>query len=184
MTSGPAVPPIYKQYRLESWLDFLKIIIDSPYSNWAFRGHRKAILAAGVARCRAIFRNFHIDPRAWPQQEGRILRVFKRKAHHFLAQLPAPDNDFQWLALMQHNGAPTRLLDFTWSPYVAAFFALERATPAIAAVSMGAQPGGHRASVRRHPPRRRLFGGNLTRRHHLRSKWDPRIGGAISRAIF
>ena len=71
---------------------------------------------------------FKMDRRAWPEPEGRILRVFKRKAHQFLEKPPDPDDDFQWLALMQHHGAPTRLLDFTWSPYVAAFFALERAT--------------------------------------------------------
>ncbi|HTT61030.1 MAG TPA: FRG domain-containing protein [Bryobacteraceae bacterium] len=126
-TAIPTGPPIYRQYRLESWDEFLKIITGSPYSNWAFRGHRKESwpLASALSR---YFCNFHIDPRAWPQQEGRILRVFKRKAHQFLTQPPDPDDDFQWLALMQHHGAPTRLLDFTWSPYVAAFFALERAT--------------------------------------------------------
>ncbi|HLY19267.1 MAG TPA: FRG domain-containing protein [Bryobacteraceae bacterium] len=123
MTSSP----IYKQYRLKSWDDFLKIITGSPYSNWAFRGSPDESwpLESTVSR---YFRNFQIDRRAWPHQEGRILRIFKRKAHQFLAQPPDADDDFQWLALMQHHGAPTRLLDFTWSPYVAAFFALERAT--------------------------------------------------------
>jgi hypothetical protein len=120
-------PPIFKVYRLNSWDQFLKTITDSPFSNWAFRGQRKEQWPLDSALSR-YFRAFHLDRRAWAQQEGRILRVFKRKAHQFLAQPPEPDDDFQWLALMQHHGAPTRLLDFTWSPYVGAFFALERAT--------------------------------------------------------
>lgn len=119
--------PLYREHRLASWDAFLKIITDTPYSNWAFRGHSNGAwpLASAISR---YFRSFRIDRRAWPQQEGRILRIFKRKAQQFLTQPPAPDDDFQWLALMQHHGAPTRLIDFTWSPYVAAFFALERAT--------------------------------------------------------
>jgi hypothetical protein len=72
--------------------------------------------------------SFHVNRRAWKDQEERILRIFKRKAIHFLDVVPARDDDFEWLALMQDHGAPTRLLDFTWSPYVAAFFALHNST--------------------------------------------------------
>ena len=42
--------------------------------------------------------------------------------------MPTQDNALDWLALIQHYGGPTRLLDFTYSLYVSAFFAIETAT--------------------------------------------------------
>ncbi len=125
MPSRKPARQLYRQIRLESWDAFLKLITSHPYTNWAFRGERdeRWPLYSSLSR---YLRNFGVSPQAWPHQEARILRIFKRKAHQFLAQPPDPDDDFQWLALMQHHGAPTRLIDFTWSPYVAAFFALER----------------------------------------------------------
>src|SRR5690242_6588793 len=115
----------YRTFRIESWDRFLKLVTSAPYSHWAFRGERdeRWPLYSSLSR---YLRAFGVDSRAWPEQEGRILRIFKRKAHQFLSQPPDVDDDFEWLALMQHHGAPTRLIDFTWSPYVAAFFALER----------------------------------------------------------
>jgi hypothetical protein len=115
----------YQTFRLTSWDAFLKLVINPPYSNWAFRGERdeRWPLHSSLSR---YFHNFDVNPKAWAEQEARILRIFKRKAHQFIDSPPEWDDDFQWLALMQHHGAPTRLIDFTWSPYVAAFFALER----------------------------------------------------------
>jgi hypothetical protein len=115
----------YRIIRVESWDAFLGHITRPPYSNWAFRGERdeRWPLYSSLSR---YLQGFRIAPAAWPEQERRIIRIFKRKAHQFLEKPPDLDDDFQWLALMQHHGAPTRLIDFTWSPYVAAFFALER----------------------------------------------------------
>ena len=115
----------YRLLRADTWDKFLKIISTPPYSHWAFRGERdeRVPLYSSLSR---YLQAFSVARDAWPDQEARILRIFKRKAPQFLAQPPDAEDDFQWLALMQHHGAPTRLIDFTWSPYVAAFFALER----------------------------------------------------------
>ena len=115
----------YRTIRVESWEAFLGYITRPPYSNWAFRGERDERWPLYSSLSRHL-QGFRISREAWPEQERRIIRIFKRKAHQFLDKPPDLDDDFQWLALMQHHGAPTRLIDFTWSPYVAAFFALER----------------------------------------------------------
>jgi len=104
----------YNVMRLRSWEEYLSIISDSPYQHWAFRGQRDASAPLYSALSR-YFMSFRIDRRAWRDQEERILRVFKRKAIHFLDHVPDKEDDFEWLALMQDHGAPTRLLDFSWS---------------------------------------------------------------------
>lgn len=55
--------------------------------------------------------------------EVLLLKSFQQQAHLFVDKswLPCPSDRFEWWALMQHYGVPTRLLDWSVSPYVAAY---------------------------------------------------------------
>lgn len=60
----------------------------------------------------------------WSAMELLILDEFTSRAHMHLAGPSIPKDEIAWLAVMQHYGVPTRLLDFTYSPFVALYFAV------------------------------------------------------------
>jgi FRG domain len=108
-----------------SWDEFAALARD--LDGWAFRGQRSADWKLFSSLSRHL-QDFVPDCALWQTREARAIRIFRRKAHNYVNDLRVFDDDLRCLALMQHHGAPTRLLDFTKSPYVAAFFALEAAT--------------------------------------------------------
>jgi hypothetical protein len=90
---------------------------------WLFRGQAGVWpLTPSLERSIAKFGKNFEDIRKW---ETRLLREFRRHFHRYSAYRPNIEDTLEWLTFMQHYGAPTRLLDWTYSPHVALFFAVE-----------------------------------------------------------
>jgi FRG domain-containing protein len=116
--------------RAESW-DGVLAWLNELHGSWCFRGQRETSWLLHTSLDRAVKREYssensrgyyHLDR----DIEGReLLFRFQREAHRYLSVLP-PDGDLSsWFALMQHHRVPTRFLDWTESPFVAIYFALE-----------------------------------------------------------
>lgn len=95
---------------------------------WVFRGHADAQWLPETTLYREAERQGAFSFGHLSSRESWMLYQFRRFAHHHRSDLPPPEDVADWLALIQHYGGPTRLLDFTYSLYVAAFFATESAS--------------------------------------------------------
>ena len=104
-----------------SWADLCERLYDESWqddirrfrTNFAFRG-----LADKTFHLVSSFKR-NCGNRA--DLEYHLLRNFRKYAQ--LGDSDLTYSDWRWIALAQHHGLPTRLLDWTYSPFVAMHFA-------------------------------------------------------------
>lgn len=107
--------------KIESFADLHKFLQEHP--GFAYRGVTLASyqLVPGIGREWKIKR---VDPVGLKKLEIAMLRKFRQQAIQRIET--KPENDWEWLFLAQHHGLPTRLLDWTINPLVAAYFACRK----------------------------------------------------------
>jgi hypothetical protein len=119
----------WNEIRIEKWSDLLKEFdsLDTGQPSavpYIFRGQSDANWALTDSLSRLLHALSPVsDPRL---AEQLAYKKFLGEAHLFLdpSTLPAEKSLLAWWALMQHFGCPTRLMDWTASPYVATYFAV------------------------------------------------------------
>lgn len=114
-----------KQKSISSWKELTAWLEEYQDQGWLFRGEMSALykeLKPKVGR----YDTESGSPRKYPYKltdERRVFEDFKKAVRPHLQR--EPKSEIEWLAIAQHHGLPTRLLDWSASLFVAAFLAVE-----------------------------------------------------------
>jgi hypothetical protein len=107
--------------RVESWSELLENVFESSWQPSISR-HRSAYVFRGVPRVEHGLES-SLQTGGFEQYEKHLLTNFRKYA---LRNAVHGDWVWNWLSLAKHHGLPTRLLDWSYSPFVAMHFATHR----------------------------------------------------------
>jgi hypothetical protein len=128
---------------LDTWDECVNLLLSSGGGRTMYRGHRRFDWELQSMLERVLLEFAHRfdadryelmnsmvvdhDTEEWTDGvERRLTDYFRRNAERFRTpDLPESWDKVGWWEVMQHHGAPTRLMDWTGSPFVALWFALE-----------------------------------------------------------
>lgn len=110
--------------KVNSWEGFVELTESLPPAIWIFRGQDKAEYDLQTSLERHVLAFSHLG-KSNREMERYLIREFKRRYQHYSAHVPEEEMLIEWLSIMRHHGAPTRLLDWTYSSLVALYFSIE-----------------------------------------------------------
>lgn len=117
--------------QIENWSD-LFLLNHGFTSRFVYRGQADSTwgLSSSLERLVKLYhpytRGFHIIVGDYA---NRILEDFKWKYPIYCkGQVPNDEDTLEWYSILQHYGAPTQMVDFTYSPYIALYMAIEKST--------------------------------------------------------
>lgn len=117
----------YITTEIEHWNDIFRLN-QRFMSNFVFRGQGNADwgLKTSLARMVEGHHPNYMDKIMPAAYEERMMEEFQWKYPSYEKNhIPNSDESIEWFSLMQHFGSPTRMLDFSYSMYVAMFMAID-----------------------------------------------------------
>jgi hypothetical protein len=167
-TSQTELGPISK---IEDLLGLVLARDQEPENEWIYRGQREAIWFPVPKIDRPDFVKYR-ELRQWSRRrhEEIILTDFTKWARPHIRT--APESKWEWLAIAQHHGLATRLLDWTVNPLAALFFAVEE-PESVAHSALWAYHHGEGSWM--HPKNQDPFD-----TEEIRSFWPPHVSPRIS----
>jgi hypothetical protein len=106
--------------RINSWNELVEHVFASSWQESISR-HRSGYLFRGAGRIEHGLQT-SLQTGSYEQHERHLLTSFRKYA---LRNAVHGDSVWNWLSLAKHHGLPTRLLDWTYSPFVAMHFATQ-----------------------------------------------------------